>query len=89
MAWYIVIPPKTDELKVHIWHLLLREFKNNKNAKETAKKICSVHDQSVKTDHPIKNWFSKFYSGDINELKPWRTSELDQDVLRKLLEYNL
>ena len=26
-----------EELKVNIWHMMFREFKNNKNATETAK----------------------------------------------------
>ena len=31
-----------EELKVHIWHVMLREFKNNKGITETAKKICNI-----------------------------------------------
>ena len=32
-----------EELKVHIRHIMLREFKNNINATETFKKISSVY----------------------------------------------
>ena len=32
-----------EELNMHIWHILLWEFKNNKNAAETAEKISSVY----------------------------------------------
>ena len=39
-----------DEQKVHIWHVMLWEFKNNKNTAETAKKISSVYNQRVITD---------------------------------------
>ena len=38
---------KIDEVKVHIWRVILWEFKNNKNATETAKKIFSVHGQNI------------------------------------------
>ena len=39
-----------EELKVHIQHVMLWEFKNNKNATRTAKKICSVYGQGDITD---------------------------------------
>ena len=52
------------ELKVHIPHVILWEFKNYKNATETAKKICSVYDQNIITDHQVWNWYLKFCSGD-------------------------
>ena len=38
------------ELKVHIWHVMLWEFKDIKNATETAKNICSVYGRIVITD---------------------------------------
>ena len=31
------------KVKEHIGHVMLCKFKNNKNAIETAKKICSVY----------------------------------------------
>ena len=31
-----------EKLKVHIQYVMLWEFKNNKNAIETTKKICDV-----------------------------------------------
>ena len=39
-----------EELKVHIWHVILWEFKNNKNVIETATKISSVYGQDIITD---------------------------------------
>ena len=36
--------PKMEELKVHFQHIMLCEFKNSKNATETAKKIGSVYE---------------------------------------------
>ena len=39
-----------EELKVHIQHVILWEFKNIKNITETAKEICSVYGQGVITD---------------------------------------
>ena len=41
---------------------MLREFKNNKNATKTAKKIFCVYSQGVFTDRQNPNWFSKFDS---------------------------
>ena len=32
-----------EELKVHAWYVMLWRFKNDKNATETAKIICSIH----------------------------------------------
>ena len=80
-----------EDLKVHIRHVMLWEFKNNKNATETAKKICSVYGQGVITDRQVRNWFSKFRSGDTSlrdEPRPGRSSDLDQDALRELVECN-
>ena len=39
-----------EGLKVHIWHVMLKEFKINKNATEKVKNICSVYDQDIITD---------------------------------------
>ena len=39
-----------DELKRQIWHVILWEFRKNKNDTEIAKKICSVYYQGVITD---------------------------------------
>ena len=77
--------------KVHIWHVILWEFKNNKNAIETAKKICSVCARKVITDCQVQNWFSKFHSGDTSlrhDPRPGRSSHLDPDALRKVTECN-
>ena len=41
------------QLKVHIWYVMLKELKNNKNTRETAKKIFSVRSQGVKIDHKV------------------------------------
>ena len=81
-----------EELKVHIWHVILWEFKNNKNTTtETAKKICSVHGQGVITYCWVRNQFSKFPSGDTSwKMNPRRErlSDLNQDALKELVECN-
>ena len=77
------------ELKVYIWHFMLWEFKNNKNATETAKKICSIYGQCVITDCQEQNWFSKFHSGNMllrNEPRLGYSSDSDQDASRQLME---
>ena len=82
---------KMKELEVHFWHVILWQFKNNKNIIETAKKIC-VYDQGVIIEHQVQNRFSKFHSDNTslkNELWPGRSSDLDQYALRKLVECNL
>ena len=61
-----------EEPKVHIKHVMLWEFKNNKDATETAQKNSSVHGQGIITDRYARNWFSMFCSGDTllrDELK--------------------
>ena len=58
---------------------------DNKSARETAKKICSVYGQGIITNYQVKNWFSKFSSDDISlrdEPKPGYSSDLDQDTKR-------
>ena len=75
-----------DEQKVLIEHVILKEFKNNKNATETIKNF-SVHYWL-----PSPNRFSKFRSGDTclrDETKPRRSLDHDQDTLRELVEWNL
>ena len=42
-----------DKLKVYIWHVIWWEFRNNKNATETAKKISSVYGQGIITDYQV------------------------------------
>ena len=32
-----------EDLKVHVWHVMFWEIKNNKSAAETAKKIYGVY----------------------------------------------
>ena len=67
---------------MHIWHVMVLEFKNNKNATETAKKICSLYNQSFIMDCQVWNWFSKFCSGDaslIEEPRPGCSSDLNQE----------
>ena len=81
-----------DELKVHIWLVMLRKIKNNKNATKTAKKISSVYGQGIITDHQFQICFLKFRSGDTSlrdQPRPKRSSDLGQDTLRELVEYNL
>ena len=56
-------PLKMEELNMHIWDATFWEFTNNKNATETAKKICRVNDQGVITDYQVSNWFSKLLYG--------------------------
>ena len=83
--------PKIEELKAHIKHIILWEYKDNKNATETAKEICSVYDQGVMTDRQVWNWFSKFRSGDAslrNEPRLGRSSDLEQDFSRQFVECN-
>ena len=53
-------------MKVLRGHVMLGEFKNNKNATESAKKICSVYGQGVITECQVWNYFSKFPSGDTS-----------------------
>ena len=78
-----------EELKVHIWNVILFEFKNYKNVKETAKKICG---QVCITEHRVWNWFSKFHSDNTSlrsKLRSRCSSNLNQDALRELVECNL
>ena len=77
------MPPKKEELKVHIWHLMLWEFRNLKNTTKTAKKIFSAYDQVIIMDCQVPNCFSKFCSGDTSlrhEPRLTYSSDLNKDV---------
>ena len=79
-----------EKLKVYIRPVTLWEFKNIKNATETAKKISCIYCQGVIT--VLWNWCSMFRSGDTSlrdELRLGRSSDLDQATLKELVEYNL
>ena len=79
-----------EELKEHIQHAMLFEFKNNKNATKTGKTISSVYGQCVIIVCQVQNWFSVLFSSDTalrDESRPRCLSDLDQDALREV-EYN-
>ena len=63
------------------------EYKNNKIATETFKKIFIVDDQGVMIDCKSET-FSKFISSNMIE-RPEHTLDLNQDALRELVECNL
>ena len=70
----------------------MRDFKNNKNATETAKKISSVYDRGGFTDCQVRNWFSNICSIDTllrNEPRAGHSSDIYLDALRQLVECNL
>ena len=49
-----------DEMKVHIWYVVLWNVKNYKNGIKTPKKIFSVYSHGVTTCHKSKNGFQSF-----------------------------
>ena len=66
-------------------------LKKNKDVTETVKKMSSVNDEGVITDHQVGNWFSKFCSGDTllrDDLRLERSSDVEQDALTDIVEYN-
>ena len=70
-----------DELKVHIRHVMLWEFKNNKNATETVREIFIVCGLGVNTDSQILNWFTNFgFDGRRDKPRPESSSNFNQDV---------
>ena len=73
------------KLEVHIQHIVLWQFKNDKNATETVQ-ICMVF--TAKVSLLIRNWFSMFRSGDMSLRVEPRPGHFNQDALRKLVEYN-
>ena len=78
------------ELRVNIRHVMLKEFKI-KNATKTSKKFPGVYGQRVLIDCQVRNWVSKFRCSDASvkdEHRPGRSLDLDQDVVRELVECN-
>ena len=86
---YDLTLPTMEKIKVHI---LMCGFKNNKNAKERAKKFSSVFGQGVIIDRQVRNWFSKFRSGDRSwsgEPKTGHSSDLNRDAFSELMFYRI
>ena len=77
---------------MRIWHIMLSEFKNDKNITETAKKISRVYGHDVITNQQVQKWFSKFLFSDTllkDQPKPGYSSDLDQDASREWVECSL
>ena len=69
---------------------MLWEFKNNKNAIESAK-FPSVYGQGVMSYYQVRNRFSKFCSGNTSlrdEPRQGYTFNFNQDALREMVECN-
>ena len=63
------------------------EFKNNKNAKETTKRMSCVYSLGVITDCQVWIWLSKFNSGDMSlsdDPRPRHWSDLDKDTFKRI-----
>ena len=52
---------KIEEDIQHFWHIMLYYFKKGKNASETQKMICAVHEEGAATDQTCQKWFVKFF----------------------------
>ena len=69
-----------EKVKVYIQYVMLWEFKIYKNPTETVKNISCVYGQGVITDRQVRDWFTKFHSGDMslrNEPRPGRSTNLN------------
>ncbi|XP_043510306.1 histone-lysine N-methyltransferase SETMAR-like isoform X2 [Frieseomelitta varia] len=54
--------------------------------------MCSVYGEGLISDRAVKNWFAKFRSGDTilkDEPRAGRPSDLDDNLLKAILEQNL
>ena len=87
---YDLTPLNLEELKVHIRHTMLWEFKNNKKLKKTTENKSSADEQNVISDLQVRKCFFFFFcSGDMSlrdEPRLGRWSDLDQEALRELVK---
>lgn len=72
--------------------ILLYEFKKGTNAAQTCQNVCQTFGLNAVSHSTCKKWFQKFRSGDMNledGPRSGRSSEIDRDTLRQLVEQNL
>jgi len=52
--------------KVHFRHLMLFFYRKDKNATQTANKICAVYGEGAIAERTVRKWFARFKAGDFN-----------------------
>ena len=82
-----------EELKVHIRHVMLWEFKNNKNATETAQNICKFIPKVSLLTTTSETGFQSFVLAiclrDMNPVQDIHQTTIKKNALKELMERNL
>ncbi|GFY05365.1 histone-lysine N-methyltransferase SETMAR [Trichonephila clavipes] len=77
--------------KVHLRHRILYEFQKGSNATVACNNLCAMFGKGIVNVHTCQIWFSKFRAGDLSiqeSDRSGRSSKMDNDVLRSMLENN-
>ena len=76
---------KTEDFR----HILLFYFREEKNAAQTAKKLCDMYGKKALKDRQCRNWYDKFPSGDSPlkvEQRSGHPSEVDDEQFNAIIE---
>jgi len=80
--------------KVHLWHIILYEFRKNVTVGTVIKNIQDVYQDCAPTIRTVKKWFGKFRCSDFHlddqPCSNWLSDNIiiDDDIVNNLIQNN-
>lgn len=78
-----------DENKEHFRHVMLFYFRKEKNASQTARKICSVYGEGAVAESTVRKWFVQFRCGNFDVTDKHRSGRpvsVDDENIQSIVE---